>query len=58
MIDNGSPDEDEKEIPMDSGQHQKTDLFSSTGEPRPADVPITVITALILLIILFFMAVL
>jgi len=58
MIGNGSPNEDEKEITMDSGQHQKTDLFSSTGEPRPSDVPITVFTALILLIILFFVAVL
>ena len=58
MNDNGSPDKDEKESAMDSGQHQKTDLFSNTGEPRSGDVPITVITALILLIILFFMAVL
>jgi len=58
MIGNGSPGEDEKEVAMDSGQNQKTEHFSRTGEPRPSDVPITVITALILLIILFFVAVL
>ena len=43
---------------MDSGSHQKPVLLSSTGEPRLADVPITIMTALILLIILLFMAVL
>ena len=42
---------------MDSGQNHKTDLYSGIGEPRPADVPITVITALILLIVLLFVAV-
>jgi len=54
----GGPERDEKEIAMDSGQHHRTDHLLSTGEPRPADVPITVITALILLIILLFIAVL
>ncbi len=58
MTGNESPDGHEKEIAMDSGSHQKPVLLSSTGEPRLADVPITIMTALILLIILLFMAVL
>lgn len=58
MTTDGSPDGNDKETAMNSGHHNRSDLFSSTGEPRPADVPITVITALILLIVLFVVAVL
>ena len=32
--------------------------YSSTGEPRPADVPITVLTALILIVVLVVVALL
>ena len=39
-------------------RRQATSRYSSTGEPRPSDVPITVITTLILLIVLMIVAVL
>ena len=55
---NPGPDGNDKEITMNSGRHDKAELFSSTGEPRPADVPITVLTALILLIVLMIEAML
>jgi hypothetical protein len=58
MTANPGHDGNDKEITMNSGRHEKTGLYSSTGEPRPADVTITVLTALILLIVLFFVAML
>ena len=58
MIENGRTERYEKENAMDSGRHDKADLYTGIGEPRPADVPITVITALILLVVLLFVAVL
>jgi len=40
-------------------QHQgNSSPFSGTGEPRPGDVAITVLTALILLVVLIVVAVL
>jgi hypothetical protein len=58
MTADGGRDGSDKETAMNSGHHNRSDLFSSTGEPRPADVPITVLTALILLIVLFIVAML
>lgn len=58
MTTNGGPDGYDKETAMNSGQQDKANLFSSTGEPRPSDVPITVLTALILLIVLMIVAML
>jgi hypothetical protein len=58
MTADGDPAGYDKETAMNSGHHDKAELFSSTGEPRPADVPITVLTALILLIVLLFVAML
>ena len=43
---------------MESRQEENQSLFSNTGEPQSGDVAITVLTALILLVILAFVAVL
>jgi len=43
---------------MGSRRQQSISPYSSSGEPRPADVAITVITALILLLVLVVVAVL
>ena len=43
---------------MESRQEKNQSLFSNTGEPQSGDVAITVLTALILLVILAFVAVL
>ena len=43
---------------MGSRKHQTISPYSNNGEPRPADVAITVITALILLVVLVVVAVL
>ena len=58
MTGNGRTEGDEKENAMDTGRHHKPDIYTGIGEPRSTDVPITVITALILLIVLLFVAVL
>ena len=42
---------------MGSQRQQKFSPYSSNGEPRQADVAITVITALILLVVLVVLAV-
>lgn len=57
MTGNGRTEGDEEENAMDTGRHHKTDLYTGIGEPRSADVSITVITALILLVVLLFVAV-
>lgn len=43
---------------MDARQQVSMSRFSGTGEPRPGDVAITVLTALILLVVLIVVAVL
>jgi len=43
---------------MGTRKQQTISPYSGSGEPRPADVAITVITALILLVVLIFVAVL
>ena len=43
---------------MDTPHQGNTSPFSSTGEPRPSDVAITVLTALILLVVLVVVAIL
>ena len=43
---------------MESRKHQALSPYSSSGEPRSADVAITVITAMILLVILVVVAIL
>lgn len=43
---------------MESRKRQFMSPFSSSGEPRPGDVAITVITTLILLVVLVVVAVL
>jgi hypothetical protein len=43
---------------MDTPHRQNTSPFTTTGEPRPGDVAITVLTALILLVVLVIVAVL
>ena len=43
---------------MDTGQNALISRFSGIGEPRSGDVAITVLTALILLVVLFVVAVL
>jgi len=42
---------------MDSRRQESTSFISRTGQPRPSDVAITVLTAMILLLILVFVAV-
>lgn len=43
---------------MNTRRHQNISPFSGIGEPRRGEVAITVLTALILLVILFFLALL
>jgi len=43
---------------METRRQDNTSPFSGTGEPRPGDVAITVLTALILLVVLIVVAVL
>ncbi len=43
---------------METRNQHNASPFSSTGEPRPRDVPITVLTALILLFVLVVVALL
>ena len=42
---------------MESQRRSSLPPYGPSGEPRPADVPVTVLTALILLAILVFLAV-
>jgi len=43
---------------MESRRQQNLSPFSGTGEPRRSDVAITVLTALILIVVLVFVALL
>jgi len=43
---------------METRHQGNRSLFSGTGEPRPGDVAITVLTALILIVVLIVVAVL
>ena len=43
---------------METRRQENRSPFSSTGEPQSGDVAITVLTALILLVVLFVVAVL
>jgi hypothetical protein len=41
---------------MEPRNRDSTPPYGTSGEPRPADVPVTVLTALILLVVLVFVA--
>jgi len=41
---------------MEPPRRDPTPPYGTSGEPRPSDVPVTVFTALILLVVLIFVA--
>ena len=41
---------------MEPQRSDSTPPYGASGEPKPSDVPVTVLTALILLVVLIFVA--